>query len=666
MTEEDKTVLELIKGLLANESPLDFDLNEALLQSFQIPSQETALPMENDKILHLEAKLIELSERLENSSSSTLVEELREQFAVKINSFEQKLEAQTKLFELYHQDFRYFNQNHLEQATVFLNQKNELLSFQEQIKNFEKQLENLFQQINTNDAKLSETSFIEQNSKLEVLGQQVASNEKYMRYFLKTLRSFEAQKENTYLKLQQIDELQAKFTDFENQFDAVDFSNLLPSENIVLPAQLAESNQKIAELYAQVAHLQEDTNQIRNKQESQLMPDLEKTLATINEKIQTTDKQTANFSEDIAQLQKNFDAFVQKEQETLQQLINQQAQTTKDLEEKEKHWQMQIDANMANLMEKMNHQFDILQNQSSQSMQLMGQMQLSSERFFKGLFNNMNQFQEKENFLMQKMEDLQAQISNISAHSLPKEIPTQAVQTEKSLVKINTTAQSALQLGHLEALQGVLFKDESYLQTFFPKSFFIAPPNTQIPNTFYWLKEKIGLTYLGLVHCQTPKDSFLPVLLQLLINNLINESKLLDLEIFFQELHKRLLQAVGQFDEEKIHCGAIVLDRMNATIYFMGFGVSLWNGQKNVRKIESSSDTFEQINFKNTKIKKHTIPTPKDCRFYLVSQAEEMDATLEITLNNLASESFLQQKQILKEFFQSQDKPQTLMLGFGI
>jgi hypothetical protein len=399
--------------------------------------------------------------------------------------------------------------------------------------------------------------------------------------------------------------------------------------------------------------------QIQFKNYDHLEQGLEKIKEKINQIETNFDKNNKILEEKIAKILKTPTTQVEKEIQDIQknvEVLNNIVKNTQDF----------LTKNEANIQKNIIEEFEKYARKLEEKQEIITKITHNFESSLKQITENIIQNQTEKENILQKIQSIEKSLEQLivdRSASDPNLLPVLVEKQTLSLIPQNTFHEYQ----YINELKQTMFKDEMYLQSFFPKSFCINTQNVHKTNQFYWLKEKIGLTYLGIVKCNANENSMLPIILQFIINNLINESKLLDLEIFFKELQKRIPASILNEPSNEIKCAVMVLDRINTTMYFMGVGGSLWCGQKNLKKIEGTQDSFEKINFKNTKIKKHTLSAVKDSRFYITFEENtNFDQPIEKILSSMANESFMRQKNIFEEFLLHQIQSENIWIGLGI
>ncbi len=253
------------------------------------------------------------------------------------------------------------------------------------------------------------------------------------------------------------------------------------------------------------------------------------------------------------------------------------------------------------------------------------------------------------------------------------EIKNQKTPSLKSTQKANPDAaissvitDGAGQLNYLESLQKISFKTESDLQSYFPKSFLVQAQYSDLPQSFLWVGEKIGLVYIALVHCQSKasKDNFLPVFTNFLLNHLINESKLMDINALTEALNQKMAETLKQNpdSEDKVSLGLCVIDEMNSTLYFSGANTDLISNHKNLTTLAGNTNFLGNAPQKG--LKKHTIPVNKGTKFYM--NLKNHTPLLEETLAKMKNLDLKVQRNELEAWGKAELDSPWAVLAFGL
>lgn len=483
-----------------------------------------------------------------------------------------------------------------------------------------KEIEKLKQQI-----ELKSTISIE---KEESINQQIKKLEQHQQKFQTKIETFEGENTNNQKKwIENINQT------FKKQFEEKnnDFQNII----------------------------NELKKQIQSKNYDHLEKGLEKIKEKINQIDTNFDKNNKILEDKIAKILKNPTIQVEKEIQGIQkdvEILNSIVKSTQDF----------LTKNEATIQKNIIDEFEKYAHKLEEKQEVIGKITHNFESSLKQITENIIQNQSEKENILQKIQSIEKSLEQLIQDknvSNPNLLPVLVERQMVSLIPQNTFHQYQ----HINELKQTMFKDEVYLQSFFPKSFWINTQNNEKTNQFYWLKEKIGLTYLGIVKCNANENSMLPIILQFIINNIVNESKLLDVESFFKELQKRIPATILNEGTNEIKCAVMVLDRINTTMYFMGVGANLWCGQKSLKKIEGTKEAFEKINFTTGKIKKHTLSAVKDTRFYVTFEEDtHFDTPIEQILSSFTNESFMRQKNIFEDFLYNQFQSENIWIGLGI
>lgn len=489
----------------------------------------------------------------------------------------------------------------------------------------------------------------------EILQQKIEQHQKIQEIELKSTINLEKE-QNILKQIKQLEQdqqkIETKINDSQEK-NQINEGKLIESINDRFKKQLEHKNNEFQNI------VNELKKQVEFKNYAYLEQGLEKIKEKINQIETNFDKNNKILEDKIAKILKAPTVQVEKEIQNIQKnvdVLNSIVKSTQDF----------LTKNEATIQKNIVDEFEKYAQKLEEKQEIITKITHNFESSLKQITENIIQNQTEKESILQKIQSIEKSLEQLIEDKTASDPNLLPVLVEKQMLTV-IPQNTFHEYQHINELKQTMFKDELYLQSFFPKSFWVNTQNTQKTSQFYWLKEKIGLTYLGIVKCNANENSMLPIILQFIINNIVNESKLLDLEIFFKELQKRIPANILNETTNEIKCAVMVLDRINTTMYFMGVGGNLWCGQKSLKKIEGTKEAFEKINFKNTKIKKHTLSAVKDTRFYITFEENtNFDETTEHLLSSLNNESFLRQKNIFEDFLFNEIQSENIWIGLGI
>lgn len=253
----------------------------------------------------------------------------------------------------------------------------------------------------------------------------------------------------------------------------------------------------------------------------------------------------------------------------------------------------------------------------------------------------------------------------INKNAEPTEIP---VNPASPAVKNDLVFPS--DLNYVRHLHKMLFKTESELQAIFPDSFVIYQSKGDFPTSFFWMGEKMGLTYILIFRCAVGHStySFLPLISNILTNTLVLEGKYMDTGSIMKTMNEELYHLFQQNTdhEDKVHAGISVIDQTNARLYFMGANTDMLVNNSEFKLLEGDAFSLGQQPTENQEFTRYDIDWSKNIKFYLIpSVSQGRHKGLIARTNQLRYQGFEKQKLELTQYINSTIEEEFIMLGFS-
>ncbi|TAF67434.1 MAG: hypothetical protein EAZ55_03725 [Cytophagales bacterium] len=229
-----------------------------------------------------------------------------------------------------------------------------------------------------------------------------------------------------------------------------------------------------------------------------------------------------------------------------------------------------------------------------------------------------------------------------------------------------------------DILRQNIFCSQKDLEKAITQSYYWQPEKQH--NSFFWVGEKMGLNYLAVVNCgnTSQQSSTLTLTLNFLLNHIILENKIsIDIERIIERLHFRIeelykSEAISQ--EQEIKIALCVIDSLNTTLYFAGFGFNLMVQRADNFQIISGQDWKLGKNSHKVKINKTIMPIRKGTNFFLPAFYQEsveknnFIETLQTQLEKQKHLPFNEQKENLENLteIQKNNLDDFILLSFRI
>ncbi len=402
---------------------------------------------------------------------------------------------------------------------------------------------------------------------------------------------------------------------------------------------------------------------------------LEGQLASLDKIFEKTNEQLLKVSRESGSISSRAHTDLEGLKEKVKQLETTRNRLQETLDEQQKSWEkaqekaqqktMPIEEKVDRLIEKINH--------------LEYEISLNKQENTEPKTPDFSTWEEKIEQVVQQINRLESQINQPT--DSPADSPVSTEDQEKTqdnyakAKQLPSTETNEGPWAYMDQMQEVVFKNEEHLRTYFPKSFLLIKSKQNFPTSFFWIGEKIGLTYLAVFSCQSQEDnySFLPLMAHFTINSLIIESKLMDASAIMDEMDKRLAAVLEKKQADaQIRGGLCVIDKTNSTLYFIGANTDLIINHRTVQRLEGNKAFIGELNQEGIQLKKHTIPTHKGARFYIApAQAvseESQGKSLEIDqqISQMKNLDMKVQKMELEKYLSKTDYQELILLGFNL
>lgn len=392
-----------------------------------------------------------------------------------------------------------------------------------------------------------------------------------------------------------------------------------------------------------VSHLEKENEQLKNnsknvaKQDSNEQntnPKLQKEIAQLKQQLATANGQAQELNE-LKKIVEQYKTQTQELSQLKQQLATANSQTQEISSIKQKNTDLQ------NQNQTLSKEKEELQHIIAEQRQVTQQQKEN----FESMLISQQQFAQKER---ETMEQILAEYKN------------------------NNTAVD------WDILRQNIFCSQKDLEKAITQSYYWQPEKQH--NSFFWVGEKMGLNYLAVVNCgnTSQQSSTLTLTLNFLLNHIILENKIsIDIERIIERLHFRIeelykSEAISQ--EQEIKIALCVIDSLNTTLYFAGFGFNLMVQRADNFQIISGQDWKLGKNSHKVKINKTIMPIRKGTNFFLPAFYQEsveknnFIETLQTQLEKQKHLPFNEQKENLENLteIQKNNLDDFILLSFRI
>lgn len=226
----------------------------------------------------------------------------------------------------------------------------------------------------------------------------------------------------------------------------------------------------------------------------------------------------------------------------------------------------------------------------------------------------------------------------------------------------------------------MIFGDRDKLSKYFTQAFTYPHKPKAEANSFYWMADKMGMTYIALVEGQAKintntKNQTVLFLVNFWLNKLILESRL---SMSTQEIVQQIMLKLNENDsqefydgEQIIKIGICKIDRMNETLQYSGEGILLLIQQgDNIRMDQGDSRKDLSYDEKTRNKRDNSFYSIHDTNFFLMNPKEvkklQEDEITE-ALTSYSVRNINEQGTALSKIFNEvQNQINLIVLGFKI